>query len=119
MVVRPPNLARESPENNSNSPSSTISNTSSNTLATQSHPTLGKSPKRRNANSMSRKRTTMSPSRPVPRSKSMNGLNRLDANKVNGHGASGRLKRNASPMLQRANSRSSDTNNNGIMNGQE
>lgn len=110
MVVRPPNLARSSPENNSNSPSSTISNNSSHTSA------IGTSPKRKTGNSMSRKRISVSPSRPVPRSKSMNGLNRFEANKTNG--TSGRVKRDPSP-LQRSSSRNSDTNNNGYMNGHE
>lgn len=41
----------------------------------------------KNSHSMSRKYVSMSPARVgVPRSKSMNGLNRLDANKINEHG---------------------------------
>lgn len=115
MVVRPSHLTHSSPENNSNSPSSTTSNNSNSMPA---HSTVGSSPKRKNGNSMSRKRISMSPSRPMPRSKSMNGLNRLEANKPNGNGRSGRGKRDSSP-LQRSNSRNSDTNNNGYVNGNE
>lgn len=103
MVVRPSSLPRDS----SNSTSSTNSNNSAMVFSN--------SPKSKQTNSMSRKHISVSPLRSVPRSKSMNGLSRIDANKINGNGASGRFKRDSSPLNHNNNNNNSHSH---VINGE-
>lgn len=72
--------------------------------------------------SMSRKYVSMSPARGggVPRSKSMNGLNRIDANKINENGRTTNHSTRRTQQRQREISSSengSPNNNSGLSNG--
>lgn len=71
-------------------PTETIDPDATAVMPTKSSPKEnGKQPSNKNGHSMSRKYVSMSPARGgggVPRSKSMNGLSRIDANKINEKG---------------------------------
>lgn len=89
MVVRPPT---DSPDSQINSEA----------MSKQSRTNGRISPvkqKQTNGGSHTRKMTSLSPAKPIPRSKSMNGLNRVDSNKIKANGvADGRFKKDMSPQ---------------------
>lgn len=104
MVVAPP--LSQSPEINSEAKSKQRA-TPQTTYRTMTNGRSG-SPKLKHSNSVShaRKTTSLSPARPIPRSKSMNGLNRVDSNKIKANGIpattttsmDGRVKKVISPQ---------------------
>lgn len=92
MVVRPSAMPSERPEINREAKSKKSS------ISTMANGRA--SPKLKHSNSVlhARKTTSLSPARPIPRSKSMNGLNRVDSNKIKANGVDVRGKKAPSPQ---------------------
>lgn len=106
MVVRPPTIELDAV---------TDMPTKSNSITTGQHTV-------KQRHSMSRKYVSMSPARGgggVPRSKSMNGLNRIDANKINENGRTSNhsTRRTVTNRQREINSSSENGSPNGHSNG--
>lgn len=65
---------------------------------------------KQNTISMSRKYVSVSPARGVPRSKSMNGLSRIDANKINENGTTAPAPHSTGSRIARTRESSSSEN---------
>lgn len=71
-----------------------------------------KNQNKQNTISMSRKYVSVSPARGVPRSKSMNGLSRIDANKINENGTTAPAPHSTASRIIRTRESSSSDNGN-------
>lgn len=69
-----------------------------------------KNQNKQNTNSVSRKYVSVSPARGVPRSKSMNGLSRIDANKINENGTTAPAPHSTGSRVTRTRESSSSDN---------